>query len=148
MVEILPAAEPGRYRFRTFGAALGLSSQELLSVAEDRHQSLWVGSKMGAAKILPGRFTIFGPAEGIPSAATLLEPRNGGVIAMEASRFWRFIRFDDRRFVVTELPLSIGTPSWGWNQIFLVPGLAAWVRTRSATQFSNICRVNLETPCG
>jgi signal transduction histidine kinase/ligand-binding sensor domain-containing protein len=127
LVQILPAGKPDEYRFRTFGAAaLGLAHPGLFSVAEDRHQNLWIGSVTGAAKILSEEFTIFGAAEGIPSTATLVELPNGGVVAMEASGLWRFIRFVDQRFVVTELPLSNGTPSWGWNQMFLVDRVGDW----------------------
>jgi signal transduction histidine kinase/ligand-binding sensor domain-containing protein len=127
LVEILPGADPGQYRFRTLGPApLGLAHPEMRSVAEDRHENLWVGSVTGAVKILPGGFTVFGAREGVPSAATLLEPPGGGVIAMEASGLWRFFQFAGDKFVRTELPLSNATPSWGWNQMVLIDHAGDW----------------------
>ena len=125
LIEIVPVAEAGGYRFRTPGS-LGLALPGLHSVAQDRNQAFWVGSDTGAAKILPGGFTIFGAREGIPSAATLLEPPNGGVVGMEAGGQWRFFQFVDDRFIVTELPLSNAAPSWGWNQMVLVDRAGDW----------------------
>ena len=127
LVEILPGAEPGRYRFRTLGpAALGLAHPEMTSVAEDRHENLWVGGVTGAVKILPGGTTVFGARDGIPSAATLLAPPGRGVIGMEAGGAWRFFQFAGDKVIRTELPMSNATPSWGWNQMLLRDRVGDW----------------------
>ena len=126
LIEIVPAAGPGGYRFRALGAALGLASPGLVSIAEDRHQALWVGGATGAAKILPGGFTVFGAREGIPSAATLLEPPDGGVIVMEGSGRWRFRQFAHDTFILTELSLPNEAESWGWNQLVLIDRAGEW----------------------
>jgi signal transduction histidine kinase/ligand-binding sensor domain-containing protein len=126
LIEIVPAAGPGGFRFRALGAALGLASPGLDSIAEDRHQALWVGGATGAAKILPGGFTVFGAREGIPSAATLLEPPDGGVIVMEGSGRWRFRQFAHDTFVLTELSLPNEAESWGWNQLVLIDRAGEW----------------------
>jgi signal transduction histidine kinase/sugar lactone lactonase YvrE len=143
LIEMLPAADPGAYRFRTLGAALGLASPGLFSIAEDRHQTLWVGGATGAAKILPGGFTVFGPREGIRSAATLLQPPSGGVIVMEVSGVWRFFQLTGEKFVPTDLSLSDAVPSWGWNQMVLIDRAGDWwVGTRSGVlRFRSVNRL-------
>ncbi len=152
LVEILPATASGQHRFRALPAAtLGFAHPMLISVAEDRQQNLWVGSATGAAKIPAARFMVFAAADGIRSAATLLETPNDGVIAMEASGLWRFFRFVDRQPVVTELPLSPATPSWGWNQMVLVDRDGDWwigtrtgvLRFRGVDRLDDLARATL-----
>ena len=133
LVEILPAADSTSYRFRTLGpASLGLAHPGVMSVAEDGHGNVWVGSGTGVAKILPGGFTVFGAGEGIPAAATLLAPPDGGVLAIDATGRWRFFQFAGDRFVHTDFPLANATPSWGWNQMLLRDrGGDWWIGTRA-----------------
>ena len=122
-----PGPQPGRYRFRTLGpAALGLAHPAMMSVAEDRHENLWVGGVTGAVKILPGGTTVFGARDGIPSAATLLAPPGRGVIGMEGGGAWRFLQFAGDTVILTELPLSNATASWGWNQMLLRDRVGDW----------------------
>ena len=143
LVQILPAADPGRYRFRTLGpASLGFEHPGMMSMAEDGHGNAWVGSGTGVAKILSEGFTVFGAREGIRSAATLFQPPAGGVVAMEGSG-WRFFQFAGEKFVVTDPPLSYATPSWGWNQMVLIDrGGDWWIGTRTGVlRFAGVQRL-------
>ena len=69
---------------------------------------------------------MFGAREGIPSAATLLEPPDGGVIVMEGSGGWQFRQFAHDTFVLTELSLPNEAESWGWNQLVLIDRAGEW----------------------
>jgi len=132
LVEIVPTADPHRYRLRSFGAALGLAYPSLTAMAEDRVGNLWVGTEGGGvAKIPPTQFTAYDEADGIRATGTLFETPGDGVIAMELRGDWRFFRCADRRPIVATLPFSV-IPSWGWNQMALVDSEGDWwIGTRS-----------------
>jgi len=142
LIELVRKGEGDEYRFRALGAEPGLAAPGIFSIAEDRHQALWVGGYTGAARILPGGFTVFGPREGIRSAASLLQPPAGGVIAMEASGGWRFFQFAGGKFDTVDLPLSNAAESWGWHQMFLVDRAGDWwIGTRAGVlRFSGVER--------
>ncbi len=129
--EIVPAAEPLRYSFRTFSEALGLAVPTVQAIAEDRIGNLWTGTTEGVVKIPTTKFTAYGEADGIRGSGTLFETPSDGVIAMELRGDWRFFRCADRRPIVTHLPFSV-VPSWGWNQMILVDSEGDWwIGTRS-----------------
>ena len=123
--EIVPTAEPSGYRLRTFDGALGFPFPAVQAIAEDRNGNLWAGTVAGVAKIMPAKFTMFGEADGIAGPAALFDTPGDGVVAMEASRDWRFFRCADQRSIVTRLPVSV-SPSWGWNQMALVDSDGDW----------------------
>jgi ligand-binding sensor domain-containing protein/two-component sensor histidine kinase len=129
--EMVPAAEPHRTSFRTWGGALGLGHPTVHAIAEDRVGHLWAGTIEGVAKIPTTKFTIFGQADGIRATGTLLETSHDGVIAMDMRGNWTFFRSRDRRPVAAALPSSV-MQSWGWNQMVLVDREGDWwIGTRS-----------------
>jgi signal transduction histidine kinase/ligand-binding sensor domain-containing protein len=132
LVEIVPTADPHRYRLRSFGAALGLAYPSVRVIAEDRIGNLWVGTEGGGvAKIPPTQFTAYGEADGIRATGTLFETPGDGAIAMELRGDWRFFRCVDHRPITATLPFSV-IPSWGWNQMALVDSEGDWwIGTRS-----------------
>ena len=131
LAEIVTAAEPRRYRFHTFGRALGVASPAVQAVAEDRSGNLWAATIEGVVKIQTTKFTAYGEADGIRGTGTLFETPSDGVLAMEMWGDWRFFRCVDQRPIVTKLDAS-AVPSWGWNQMALVDSEGNWwIGTRS-----------------
>jgi ligand-binding sensor domain-containing protein/two-component sensor histidine kinase len=131
LVEMITAPDPHGYRFRTFGRALGLTFPAVQAIAEDATGNLWAGTTEGVAKIPTTKLTMFGEADGIRSAGTLLVTPGDGVLAMEMAGEWRFFRCADQRPILTKLPGSV-IPSWGWNQMALVDREGDWwIGTRS-----------------
>jgi signal transduction histidine kinase len=141
LAEIVTAAEPHGYRFRSFGRALGLNHPAVQSIAEDRLGNFWAGSVEGAAKIPATRFTAYGEADGIRSIGTLFETPGDGVLGMEMAGAWRFFRCANQRPVVAALPPLV--PTWGWNQMALVDSRGDWwIGTRTGVlRYSGVSRL-------
>jgi ligand-binding sensor domain-containing protein len=109
------------------------ASSPVLSLAEDRRHSVWVGTSTGVARVLTAGFALFSAADGIPAASSLIETAGGVVFAMTAGATregaaW----FDGRRFVPIQLPVDASDTSWGWNQVMLEGRHGDWwIGTRS-----------------
>jgi ligand-binding sensor domain-containing protein/signal transduction histidine kinase len=113
-------------KFRSYGAAEGLPFPTTNAIGEDRHGNVWVGTSIGAAKVLADGFTIFGDRDGISTAASLLSTASGDLFVMDGGGEWRVSRYDGRKFVHTRIPYERLQASWGWNQMFLVDGGGDW----------------------
>lgn len=112
---------------RAYSAGRELDRTNVNFVAEDRHGYLWLASAVGATKILPGGFTLFGAADAVPWGASLVLDKRGELLVMDAGGpELRLLQFDGRRFASGRLPLTRAQASWGWNQMFLVDRQGDW----------------------
>ncbi len=127
-------------RFRSYGAAEGLPFPTTNAIGEDRHGNVWVGTTIGAAKVLADGFTIFNERDGISTAASLLLTVSGDVLVMDGGGEWRVSRYDGRKFVHTRIPHERVQASWGWNQMVLVDREGDWwIGTRTGVwRFANL----------
>jgi ligand-binding sensor domain-containing protein/signal transduction histidine kinase len=125
VVEFQPTAEG--FRLRTLGRAQGLPADSVNALAEDRHQSLWVGGELGAAKLGRLEFAIFDAASGINVSTTLVESLKGELLVMDGiGPGTRIAHLTGARFVSVQIPASKAALGWGWNQTFLIDREGDW----------------------
>ena len=80
LVELLPAEDNGRRRFRSYNEWNGLSYSDVQTISEDLDGNLWLGtSHMGAMKLARGGFTSFGPQNGVANIRGVFEDGLGNV---------------------------------------------------------------------
>ena len=117
----------GTKAIRAYSAGRELDRANVNFVAEDRQGYLWLASAVGATKILPGGFTVYGAADAVPWGASLVLDKRGELLVMDAGGpELRLAQFDGRRFASGRLPLTRAQASWGWNQMFLVDRQGDW----------------------
>jgi two-component sensor histidine kinase len=108
----------------------GLSSADLLAVAEDLAGNLWLGTfDAGAMRIGRGAFVTYGPEDGltVPRNRQILDGLNGEIVVIGGARYAVY-RFDGRRFAQTlpALPASIEDMGWGRRQISFRDSYGEW----------------------
>jgi ligand-binding sensor domain-containing protein len=135
LVRFLPTAD-GDFRFRVYGQAHGLSSNQVQALAEDANGNLWVGlANGGAAKLARSGITSFGDSDGFSSATAIFKDHLGDLYVLGASlpRGPRLFeepvinKLEGERFT----PLHLRFPrktywAWGWNQLVLEDHKGEW----------------------
>lgn len=114
------------YRIRTIFTGRGIGSVTR-AIAEDRHQSLWVGGEVGATNLARQEVAFFGAAEGLGAGSTMVETAAGDLLVQDSTVLGtRIARLDGTRFISAEIPATRAPATWGWNQTFLIDREGDW----------------------
>ncbi len=87
-----------QYSFRHYGAADGLQSLAILSLAQDGAGYIWAGSESGLYRYDGTRFRLMGAAEGLPCATEVHALHVAVDGALWANTCSQIFRFDGQRF--------------------------------------------------
>lgn len=130
-------ADGKNYRFRRFSELEGLSTHEVLSIAEDQAGNLWLATVMGVAKIPRSGLTLFGKADGLAWSTTPFQTMSGDFIVAGSSvdRTLALNRFDGEKFIPIQLRLpesvTVTGRTWGWDQTVVEDHTGDyWIATR------------------
>jgi ligand-binding sensor domain-containing protein len=123
----LPGASPGSgtAAASTLDRSLGLVSNSLRSIAEDREGSLWVGTDRGLARLKDLKFANFGLRQGLPedNVRVMAETPEGDLwVGTEGGGV---VRFDPRTATIAQT--IEGLRSAFVRSLAVEPGGALWV---------------------
>jgi ligand-binding sensor domain-containing protein/signal transduction histidine kinase len=133
-------------RFRRYGKAQGLTSDQLRCLAEDSDGNLWLGSLDGAMKIARNGFTTFGESDGLHRGPNAIFENKSGELCVITEAGMVINRFEGGRFISTRLnvPKAVqNSKRWGSLQITFQDRAGEWwvPTSKGLMRFPGVARV-------
>lgn len=121
-----PGSNPGE---STGTFSIILRGFQVVAIAEDQDQNLWIGTDSGAVKLVPGGFTTYHTGDGLrhPVIFSLFVDQQGGLYATTLAKELVISRFDGTRFISVRPKLrGVRYFGWGENQLTLQDSRGEW----------------------